>query len=54
MHMHSKASDIVIDETDTSVDKITAKLDTIFENDNDLKWTFLTTFTNLDVLKDRL
>ena len=36
MHMHSKASDIVIDETDTSVDKITAKLDTIFENDNDL------------------
>lgn len=36
MQMHSKASDIVIDEPDTSVDKITAKLDTIFENENDL------------------
>jgi len=36
MHMHSKASDIIIDQSDTKVSSILTKLDTIYENENDL------------------
>ena len=36
MNMADKASDLLIDETDTSVAIITKKLDSIYESDNDL------------------
>ena len=36
MNMADKASDLLIDETDTSVAIITKKFDSIYESDNDL------------------